>query len=66
MGNFTYQKDDIITWLDVMEQTPAILSSDFNHSYSSLYVSLSYAPTFFKIWKPSWNPLDKQAMADLQ
>ena len=55
MGNFTYQKDDIITWLDVMEQTPAILSSDFNHSYSSLYVSLSYAPTFFKIWKPSWN-----------
>ena len=55
MGNYTYQKDAIITWFDVMEQIPAVLSSDVNHSCSSLYASLSYAPTFFNIWKPSWN-----------
>ena len=55
MSNYTYQKDGIITWFDVMEEIPAILSSDINHSYSSIYVSLSYSPTFFNIWKPSWN-----------
>lgn len=54
-SDYTYQKDAIVTWFDVMEEIPAILSSDINHSYPSLYVSLSYAPTFFNIWKPSWN-----------
>ena len=53
--NYSYQKDAIITWFEVMQQIPAILSSDVNHSYSSLYASLSYAPTLFRIWKPSWN-----------
>lgn len=55
MCNYTYGKDAMITWFDVMEQIPAVLSRDVNHSYSGMYASLSYAPTFFKVWKPSWN-----------
>lgn len=55
MSNYTYGKDAIVTWFDVMDQIPAVLSGDFNHSYSSMYAALSYAPTFFKVWKPSWN-----------
>lgn len=55
MGNYSYEKDAIITWFDLMEETPAIVSSDLNHSYSNLYATLTYAPTFFRIWKPSWS-----------
>ena len=47
MCNYTYGKDAMITWFDVMEQIPAVLSRDVNHSYSGMYASLSYAPTFF-------------------
>lgn len=54
VGNYTYKKYAIVTTFDVMEQTPAVLSSNVNHSYSTMYTSLSYSPTFFKIWKPTW------------
>lgn len=53
--DYTYGKNAVITWFDVMNQVPAVLSGEENHSYSSAYSSLSYAPTLFKIWKPSWN-----------
>lgn len=55
MCNYAYERDAIVTWFDVMEQIPAVLSSSVNHSYSSMYVGLSYAPTLFKIWRPSWH-----------
>ena len=56
VSNYTYKKNAAITWFDVMELIPAVLSSDVNHSYSTLYVSLSYSPTIFKFWRPSWTP----------
>lgn len=55
MGSYTYGKDAVISVFDVMDEIPAVLASYENHSYSSSYVSLSYSPTFFKIWRPSWN-----------
>ena len=53
--DYTYSKDAIITWFDVMESTPAVLSTDKNFSYSNIYSTISYSPTLFRIWKPSWN-----------
>lgn len=53
--DYTYSKDAIITWFDVMESTPAVLSTDKNFSYSNIYFTISYSPTLFRIWKPSWN-----------
>lgn len=51
---YSYKKDAIITSFDVMEQIPAVVASETNNSYSSLYTMVSYAPTLFNIWKPSW------------
>ncbi len=53
--DYTYLKNAIITWFDVMESTPAVLSTDKNFSYSNIYSTISYSPTLFRIWKPSWN-----------
>ena len=53
--DYTYSKDAIITWFDVMESTPAVLSTDKNFSYSNISSTISYSPTLFRIWKPSWN-----------
>lgn len=55
MGLYTYGKDAVISLFNVMDEIPAVLASYKNHSYSSSYVSVSYSPTFFKIWRPSWN-----------
>lgn len=53
--DYTYSKNAIITWFDVMESTPTVLSTDKNFSYSNIYSTISYSPTLFRIWKPSWN-----------
>lgn len=55
MCNYTYSDHSIITWFDVMDEIPAVVSGYANHSYSTMYASLSYSPTLFKIWRPSWN-----------
>ena len=48
-------KDAVVSWFDVMDEIPAVLSYGVNHSFSSVYTGLSYSPTFFKIWRPSWH-----------
>lgn len=53
--DYNYLRDAMVMWFDIMETTLAVLSTESNHSYSSVYTSLSYSPTFFGIWKPSWN-----------
>ncbi|MCH3995525.1 MAG: outer membrane beta-barrel protein [Prevotella sp.] len=53
--DYTYSKNGMISWFDVMESTPAVLSTDKNFSYPSIYSSMSYSPTLFRIWKASWN-----------
>lgn len=53
--NYSYGKDAVVTWFDVMDEIPAVLSYGVNHSFSSVYTGLSYSPTFFKIWRPSWH-----------
>ena len=55
MCNYTYKKDGIIKWFEELEQTAAILANNTNQDFSTLYSSISYSPTFFKIWKPSWD-----------
>ena len=53
--NYSYKKDGFVTWFKVMEQNPVILAGENNQDFSSLNSSISYSPTFFKIWKPSWS-----------
>ncbi len=53
--DYTYSRDAAMTWLDVLEAVPAIVSTEENHTFSSLYASVAYSPTPFRIWKPSWN-----------
>lgn len=53
--NYSYGKDAVVSCFDVMDEIPAVLSYGVNHSFSSVYTGLSYSPTFFKIWKPSWH-----------
>lgn len=53
--NYSYGKDAVVSCFDVMDEIPAVLSYGVNHSFSSVYTGLSYSPTFFKIWRPSWH-----------
>ena len=53
--NYSYKKDGFVTWFEVMEQSPIILCGESNQDFSSLNSSISYSPTFFKVWKPSWS-----------
>lgn len=52
--DYSYNTNAMITLFEVMKNTPAILATDKNISYPNIYAYVSYSPTFFRIWKPSW------------
>lgn len=53
--DFDIIKDGILSWFEIMKSQRTVVSTEVNHSYTSLYTSINYSPTFFSIWKPSWN-----------
>ena len=59
--DYSYYRDASISLFNVMAGMPAILSTDKNFSYPNFYMNLSYSPTFFRIWRPTFNAwLNKQ------
>ena len=52
---FGYNKDAAITWMDVLQDRPVVMSTYYMHSFSNMNASVTYSPTWFKIWYPSFN-----------